>query len=147
MTVATLSRSTQSGDSLSDKCRTTGERLIAAFAVQDIGAIMDMFAENSTYCDVIGDGQRGDEYHGKSDVRAAFLQGFEILGEHTYEPLSVVADGQTVLASWVLILGQADDPSAKRFDGIDHFEMDEDARVVLKKGWLKGQSHIAGNVS
>lgn len=53
-----------------------------------------------------------------------------------------MADGQVALASWILILGRADDPTALRFDGIDHFEMDEDARVVLKKGWLKGLSTL-----
>ncbi len=142
MTITTLSSPTQSDSDLTDRCRQTAMQLVEAFAVQDIEKIMSLFAEESTYCDVAGDGPRGDEYVGKAEIRQAFLQGFEMLGDHTYEALSVVADGTTAFASWVLILGQANDPSARRFDGADHFEMDENAQVVLKKGWVKGQSFL-----
>jgi len=147
MTATIQVSSEQPGANLTDRCRQTAARLVSAFAVQDIDTIMSEFAETSTYCDVSGEGQRGDEYRGKADIRAAFLQGFEVLGEHTYEALAVVAEGQTVFASWVLVIGRADDPSATRFDGVDHFEMDDSARVVLKKGWLKGQSQINGGLS
>ncbi len=147
MTVTTLPRRTQSHSDLTDRCRQTAAQLVEAFADQDIDKIMSLFADASTYCDVAGEGQRGDEYVGKTDIRQAFLQGFEMLGDHTYEALSVVADGTTAFASWVLILGRADDPSALRFDGADHFEMNDDAQVVLKKGWIKGQSQLLSQAS
>ena len=147
MSQTNLAQPTHTDFDLTEQCRNTAAQLVDGFARQDIEMIMSLFAEDSTYCDVVGDGQRGDEYHGKKDIRTAFLQGFEMLGEHTYEALAVAADGQTAFASWVLIIGRADDPSATRFDGADHFEMDENARVVLKKGWLKGQSEIPGSLS
>lgn len=147
MSVTTLSRPPQSDSDLTDRCRQTAAQLVEAFAVQDIDKIMSLFADSSTYCDVAGHGPRGDEYVGKAEIRQAFLQGFEMLGDHTYEALSVVAEGTTAFASWVLILGQASDPSALRFDGADHFEMNEDAQVVLKKGWVKGQSLFLAQAS
>lgn len=147
MTVTTLSRPPQSDSDLTDRCRHTAAQLVEGFAVQDIDKIMSLFADASTYCDVAGAGSRGDEYVGKADIRKAFLQGFELLGDHTYEALSVVAEGTTAFASWVLILGRADDPSALRFDGADHFEMNEHAQVVLKKGWVKGQSLLLAEAS
>ncbi len=147
MTVTTLSRAPQSDSNLTDQCRQTAAQLVEAFAVQDIDKIMSLFADASTYCDVAGEGPRGDEYVGKAEIRKAFLEGFAQLGEHTYEALSVVAEGTTAFASWVLILGKADDPSALRFDGADHFEMNEDALVVLKKGWVKGQSQLLAQAS
>jgi len=140
MTVATLTRKPPSVFDPTDRCRQTAAQLVEAFAVQDIDKIMGLFADASTYCDIAGDGPRGDEYVGKAEIRGAFLQGFELLGDHTYEAVSVVAEGTTAFASWVLILGRADDPSALRFDGADHFEMNEEAQVVLKKAWIKGQS-------
>ncbi|MCG8490977.1 MAG: nuclear transport factor 2 family protein [Sneathiellales bacterium] len=123
--------------SLTERCRRTAADMVSAFAVQDIDRIMEHFSEKSVYCDVLGDGQRGNEYTGKTDIRAAFEAGFQILGKHTYEPLSVVAEGKTAFASWVLIMTAADG-QVTRLDGIDHFEMDENARITLKKGWLKG---------
>lgn len=147
MTVTTLSRPPQSDSDLTDRCRHTAAQLVDAFAVQDIDKIMSLFAEDSTYCDVAGEGPRGDEYVGKTEIRKAFLHGFEQLGDHTYEALSVVAEGTTAFASWVLILGRAGDPSALRFDGADHFEMNEHAQVVLKKGWVKGQSLLLAEAS
>lgn len=145
MTTATQLQNTQPALTLTDRCRQTAADLVAAFAAQDIDTIMSFFAEESTYCDVDGVGQRGDEYHGKDDIRSAFLKGFDRLGEHTYEAVAVAAEGTTAFASWVLILGRADDPSALRFDGADHFEMDNNAQVVLKKGWVKGLSSLDGN--
>lgn len=147
MTVATLPRKPQSDSELTDRCRQTAAQLVEGFAVQDIDKIMGLFADDSTYCDVGGDGPRGDEYVGKTEIRRAFLQGFVMLGEHTYEALSVVAEGTTAFASWVLILGRAGDPSALRFDGADHFEMNEEAQVVLKKAWVKGQSQLLAEAS
>lgn len=142
MTIAIQSKPPHSETELTERCRETAAKLVEAFAAQDIDQIMSFFAEDSTYCDVAGDGPRGDEYVGKAEIRTAFLEGFELLGEHTYEPLSVVAEGTTAFASWVLILGRADDPSALRFDGADHFEMNENAQVRLKKGWVKGQTQL-----
>jgi ketosteroid isomerase-like protein len=142
MTFATPSPIKPTAHDLTERCRQTAADLVAAFAAQDIETIMSLFADDATYCDVQGAGQRGDEYHGKDAIRAAFLAGFDALGEHTYEAVAVAAEGTTAFASWVLIHGRADDPSAPRFDGADHFEMDENARVVLKKGWLKGLSAV-----
>jgi ketosteroid isomerase-like protein len=130
-------------DDLSARCRITIMKLVEGFAVQDIDTIMDQFAETAVYCDVLGEGARGDEYRGKEAIRAAFVRGFALVGPHTYEKPTVVANGHVCFASWTLVLGDAADPSAPRFEGADHFELDEQARVLLKKAWLKGQPRLA----
>jgi ketosteroid isomerase-like protein len=142
MALANLVQPANTHENLTDQCRKTATRLVAGFAAQDIDAIMGLIADDAIYCDVRGKGPRGGEYQGKAAIQAAFLQGFRMLGDHTYELHSVIAEGQTAFTSWTLVLGRADDPSAPRFDGADHFEMDEHGQVLLKKGWLKGQPEL-----
>jgi len=132
--------------SLSERCHDTISEMVCAFAVQDIDVIMGLFAEDATYCDIRGDGQSGGEYHGKAAIRKAFVRQFHLAGTHSYELPTIVANGQTVFASWTLVLGNAHDPAAARFDGVDQFALDGDARVILKKAWLKGQPRLARKV-
>lgn len=129
-------------DDLGARCRRTIMTLVNGFAVQDIDTIMDQFADTAVYCDVSGASACGDEYRGKESIRTVFLRQFEMLGPHTYENPTVVANDRAGFSSWTLVLGDASDPSAARFEGADHFELDEHARVVLKKAWLKGQPRL-----
>lgn len=133
-------------DELTRRCRNTIEQLVDAFAEQDIDSIMELFADDATYCDIRGGGQRGGEYSGKLAIRQAFARQFHLMGRHTFEAPTIIADGRTVFTSWTLVLGSADDPAAARFEGADHFELDEHARVTLKKAWLKGQPRLARKI-
>lgn len=127
---------------IGDRCHNTVTQLVHEFGRQDIDAIMSHFAENSCYCDLRGGGQRGFEAVGKTAIREAFLRQFYLMGNHTFEAPTIVGSGRTVLASWTLVLGDAADPRTPRFEGADHFELDENAKVVLKKAWLKGQRRL-----
>jgi len=133
-------------DSLAQRCHDTISRMVVAFSVQDIETIMNLFADGATYCDVRGEGARGGEYHGKPAIRKAFVRQFQLMGRHTYESSTIVANEQTAFASWTLVLGDENGVEAAKFDGADHFELDGDARVVLKKAWLKGQTRLAKTV-
>lgn len=117
-------------------------QLVQAFAVQDIDHIMSLFAEQSRYCDIRGNGQHGIELKGKQAIEQFFTKQFNLLGDHTYESPKIVVAGNTAFASWTLVLGKTDDRGAPRFDGIDHFALNADSEVTLKRAWLKGQPRL-----
>ena len=133
-------------DDMTERSRQTIAKLVSAFSTQDIDGIMELFSMEAVYCDIRGHGQRGGEYRGKHAIRHAFARQFRMMGQHTFEAPTIVADGQTAFASWTMVLGQSNDPNAKRFEGADHFELDSEARVTLKKAWLKGQPRLGRNV-
>ncbi len=135
-----------SPDDFTSSCHRTISALVSAFAAQDIDMIMSLFADNATYCDIRGKGIRGGEYFGKASIREAFTRQFRLMGLHTYEAPVIIAKGQTAFASWTLVLGLPEDSRAHRFDGIDFFELDEMAKVTLKKAWLKDQSRLASRL-
>ena len=130
-------------EELTQACYETVNQLTAAFMVQDIDKIIRLFAEDSTYCDIRGPGQRGRNSHGKTAIRSAFTRQFELMGPHTFEQATIVAQGQRAFSSWTLVLGDSDDPAAPRFEGADHFELDKNAKITLKKAWLKGHARLA----
>lgn len=138
-----MNTATQSVDqAMTKRCQNTVTKLTEAFIRQDIDAIMEQFAEDSCYCDLRGSGQRGAEYVGKQAIREVFLRQFYLMGDHTFEAPTIIADGRTAFSSWTLVLGDPADPQSPRFEGADHFELDDDAKVTLKKAWLKGQRRL-----
>jgi len=138
----TNDRSLQTED-LTQACYETVSQLTAAFMVQDIDRIVSLFADDSTYCDIRGPGQRGRKSQGKAAIRRAFTRQFQLMGTHTFEQPTIVANGQSAFSSWTLVLGDPNDPAAPRFEGADHFELDANAKITLKKAWLKGHARLA----
>lgn len=66
---------------VTEQSRHTVEQLVDGFARQDIAQIMNLFAEDAVYCDVVGPGRRGSEYKGRKAIQGAFLEEFKTLGE------------------------------------------------------------------
>jgi ketosteroid isomerase-like protein len=129
-------------DPVSERNRRTIQGMVDGFAKQDIDAIMALIADDAVFCDILGDGPRGDEYHGKAAIRYAFTRQFAMVGPHTYVGANIMVKGDTAFASWTMVLGDAGDPAAPRFEGIDEFVLDSVGQVVLKKAWLKGQPRL-----
>ncbi|MBH5321330.1 nuclear transport factor 2 family protein [Aurantiacibacter sediminis] len=129
-------------DSGGQGSRQTIERMIEGFAKQDIDSIMALIADDAVYCDVLGEGPRGDEYHGKEAIRGAFIRQFAMAGPHTYVGASILLNDDAAFASWTMVLGEASDPTAPRFEGIDEFRLNAGGQVTLKKAWLKGQPRL-----
>jgi ketosteroid isomerase-like protein len=126
----------------SQSYRRTIEAMVNGYATQNVDAIMSLFADDAVFCDILGEGVRGDEYHGKAAIRRAVARQFELTGSHTYSSASVMVEGQNAFASWTLIVGDPADPKAARFEGVDAFVLNDDACVTLKKAWLKGQPRL-----
>lgn len=122
--------------------RRTIQLLVEGYARQDVDGIMSLFADDAVFCDVLGRSVRGDEYHGKAAIRRAVLRQFDLCGRHTYVNPMIMVEGHSAFASWTLVAGDPADPQAARFEGIDEFVLNEDARVTLKKAWLKGQPRL-----
>lgn len=116
--------------------------LVDGFAAQDIEGIMSHFADNAVYCDILGTGERGDEYHGKLAIRQSFSRQLDLAGKHTYYGAKIMVEDDAAFASWTMVIGDHADDQAARFEGIDQFAFDEDGMVVLKKAWLKGQPRL-----
>ena len=116
--------------------------MVDDFAQQDIEGIMLLMAEDAVYCDILGNGARCDEYRGKAAIRGAFVRQFEMAGLHTYVGSKIMVEGNLAFASWILVLGDAADPSSPKFEGIDEFALDSSGQVVLKKAWLRGQPRL-----
>lgn len=129
-------------DPVSERNRRTIQGMVDGFAKQDIDAIMALIADEAVYCDILGDGPRGDEYHGKAAIRDAFTRQFAMAGPHTYVGANIMVEVDTAFASWTMVLGDAGDPAAPRFEGIDEFVLDAAGQIVLKKAWLKGQPRL-----
>jgi ketosteroid isomerase-like protein len=129
-------------ESFEARNRRTIEALVSGYATQDIGAIMPHFSEDAVYCDILGKGRRGDEYHGKPAIERAIKRQFEIGGIHTYTNSKIVVAGPLAFASWTLQLGDPGEPSCAHFEGIDEFELNELSQVTVKKAWLKGQVRL-----
>jgi hypothetical protein len=125
-----------------ERNRQTLADLVAAYASQDVDRIMSLFADDAVYCDILGAGPRGDEYHGKVAIRAAVERQFDLTGPHIYVDPHIQVSNKFGFASWTLVLGDANDLSAPRFEGIDAFELDEANKVTLKRAWLKGQPRL-----
>ena len=118
--------------------RRTIQGLVDGYATQDIDAIMALFADDAVFCQIDGDGVRGDESHGKAAIRQAVARGFDLCGRHTYVNARIMVEGDAAFASWTLVLGDPGDPNAARFEGIDEFALDANGKVTVKKAWLKG---------
>lgn len=129
-------------DPVSERNHRTIQGMVDGFAKQDSDGIMALIANDAVYCDILGDAPRGDEYHGKAAIRNAFTRQFAMAGPHTYVGANIMVKGDTAFASWTMVLGDADDHSAPRFEGIDEFLLDAAGQVVLKKAWLKGQPRL-----
>ena len=123
-------------------CRRTIQGLVDSYASQDIDGIMAHFADDAVFCDILGKGQRGNEYHGKIAIRHAIARQFDLAGHHTYEDSLIMVEGRCAFARWTLVIGYPADRDAALFEGIDEFILDENARVTLKKAWLKGQPRL-----
>ena len=122
--------------------RRTIQSLVDGYAAQDVDAIMSLFADDAVFCDILGSGVRGDEYRGKAAIRRAVVRQFDLGGRHTYVNPRIMVEGRSAFASWTMIAGDPADPKAARFEGVDEFALDGDARVTLKKAWLKGQPRL-----
>ena len=131
---------TDDNDSL--RFRSTIQSLVDGYATQNVDAIMSLFADDGVYCDILGSGVRGDEYHGKAAIRRAVVRQFHLGGRHTYVNAKIMVEGRCAFASWTMVAGDPVDPKAARFEGIDEFTLDRNARVTLKKAWLKGQPRL-----
>lgn len=126
----------------SQRCRATIQSLVDGYARQDVDGILSLFTDDAVYCDILGSGVRGDEYHGKPAIRRAIVRQFDLGGRHTYVNPRIMVEGRSAFASWTLVSGDPANPNAARFEGIDEFILSEDARVALKKAWLKGQPRL-----
>ena len=73
--------------------RQTIQGLVDGFATQGIEGIMALFADDAVYCDVLGKGLRGDEYHGKTAIRQAILRQFDLSGQHTFVDPKIMVEG------------------------------------------------------
>jgi ketosteroid isomerase-like protein len=122
--------------------RSAIQSLVDGYATQNVDAIKSLFADDAVYCDILGSGVRGDEYHGKAAIRRAVVRQFQLGGRHTYVNAKIMAEGRCAFASWTMVAGDPADPKAARFEGIDEFTLDRNARVTLKKAWLKGQPRL-----
>jgi hypothetical protein len=122
--------------------RRTIQLLFDGYATQNVDGIMSLFADDAVYCDILGRGLRGDEYRGKTAIRRAILRQFDLGGCHTYVNPKIMIEGLSAFASWTMVAGDPADPKAPRFEGIDEFTLEGDARVTLKKAWLKGQPRL-----
>jgi hypothetical protein len=131
-----------SAESDSLRYRRTIQLLVDGYAKQDVDGIMSLFADDAVYCDILGSGVRGDEYHGKDAIRCAVVRQFDLGGRHTYVNPRIMVEGRSAFASWTLVAGDPADAEAARFEGIDEFLLNEDAHVTLKKAWLKGQPRL-----
>lgn len=120
----------------------TIKNLVAAYAAQDLESIMSLFADDAVFCDVIGRGVRGDEYHGKAEIRKAIARQIAMTGQHTYLEGTVMAEGNSAFASWTMILDPFRENTRHKFEGIDQFALNDAGLVVLKKAWLKGQPRL-----
>jgi ketosteroid isomerase-like protein len=125
-----------------ERNRQTIQGLVDGFSTQDIEGIMAHFADDAVYCDILGKGLRGDEYHGKAAIRQAIVRQFDLSGQHTFVDAKIMIEGDVAFASWTMLIGDPADPSAARFEGIDEFAFDLDGQVTLKKAWLKGQPRL-----
>jgi ketosteroid isomerase-like protein len=125
-----------------ERNRQTIQGLVNGFATQDIEGIMALFADDAVYCDILGKGPRGDEYHGKAAIRQAILRQFDLSGRHTFIDAKIMVECDVAFASWTMLIGDPAGPRAVRFEGIDEFAFDLDGRVTLKKAWLKGQPRL-----
>jgi ketosteroid isomerase-like protein len=121
-----------------ERNRRTIQGLVDGFASQDIEAIMALFADNAVYCDILGMGTRGDEYHGKEAIRHAFTRQFDMNGQHTFVDATIMVEQDIAFASWTMVIGDPLDAKAPRFEGIDEFAIDVNGKVTLKMAWLKG---------
>lgn len=119
--------------------RQTIQGLVDGFATQDIEGIMALFADDAVYCDVLGKGLRGDEYHGKTAIRQAIVRQFDLSGRHTFVDPKIMVEGHAAFASWTMVIGDPADSKAARFEGIDEFSLNAAGKVTMKKAWLKGQ--------
>lgn len=148
MTIAPLDAAVHDADAAitdeedSLRFRRTIQSLVDGYATQNIDAIMSLFADDAVYCDILGSGVRGDEYHGKAAIRRAVVRQFDLGGRHTYVNAKIMVEGRCAFASWTMVAGDPADPKAARFEGIDEFTLDLNARVTLKKAWLKGQPRL-----
>ena len=148
MTIAVLNEATYDTETAvtdnydSRRFRHTIQSLVDSYATQDVDAIMSLFADDAVYCDILGSGVRGDEYHGKAAIRRAVVRQFDLGGRHTYVNAKIMVEGRCAFASWTMVAGDPADPKAARFEGIDEFTLDRNARVTLKKAWLKGQPRL-----
>lgn len=124
------------------RLRGTIQSLVDGYATQNVDAIMPLFADDAVYCDILGSGVRGDEYHGKAAIRRAVVGQFDLGGRHTYLNAKIMVEGRCAFASWTMVAGDPADPKAARFEGVDEFTLDRNARVTLKKAWLKGQPRL-----
>jgi ketosteroid isomerase-like protein len=122
--------------------RQTIQGLVDGYATQDIDAIMALFADDAVYCDVLGKGVRGDEYHGKAAIRHAIARQLDLCGRHTYVNAKIMVEGDLAFASWTLVIGDPADSKAVRFEGIDEFSLNAAGKVTVKKAWLKGQPRL-----
>ena len=122
--------------------RRTIQGLVDGYATQDIDAIMALFANDAVYCDILGNGVRGDEYHGNAAIRHAVARQFDLSGRHTYVDAKIMVEGDVAFASWTMVLGDPGNPKAARFEGIDEFAFDANGQVTMKKAWLKGQPRL-----
>lgn len=122
--------------------RRTIQGLVDGYATQNIDAIMALFANDAVYCDILGSSVRGDEYHGKAAIRSAVARQFDLSGRHTYVDAKIMVEGDVAFASWTMVLGDAGNPKAARFEGIDEFAFDAKGQVTMKKAWLKGQPRL-----
>jgi ketosteroid isomerase-like protein len=122
--------------------RRTIQGMVDGYATQDIDAIMALFADDAVFCDVLGNGVRGDEYHGKAAIRHAVARQLDLCGQHTYVDAKIMVEGDVAFASWTLVLGDPGNPKAARFEGIDEFALDANGQVTTKKAWLKGQPRL-----
>lgn len=120
----------------------TVRALVAAFGVQDLPTIMAHFAPDAAFCDIQGPGQRGRVHRGRRAIEAAFKRQFDLLGPHTYENATLTANQDFGFAAWTLVLGERAAPSSQRFNGIDHFQFDDQGRVTLKESWLKDHARL-----
>lgn len=120
----------------------TIRRQFQGFVDHDLDAIMETFAEDSTYESADGLMPKGTIYTGKAAIREVFRQGFESRPGLTFENLVTIVEHNQAVAYWTAVVPR-EGGEAVRVEGIDLFDLEE-GKVTVKRNWLKSVAFIAG---
>ena len=118
--------------------RETLVELCAAFNAHDLGAIMELFAEDCVLDMPRGPDPRGSHYEGKAAIRAALAGRFEGLPDVHYgqEQHFVDEGAMTGMSKW-LLTGTTADGERRVVRGCDFYTFTAIGKVVGKDSYWK----------
>lgn len=120
--------------------RTTLEAFGQAFVDLDIDAVMDLFAEDAVYYDVVGPAPNGNMYRGKPAIRKVFEAQFRTFPTQTFRDIEIFVEGNKACSAFVYTIGNKDNETT--FRGHDYLEVNAAGKVTLKRATIKGISEM-----